>query len=421
MPLSHSVQAYEPAALGSQLPERRLRILIVCPEPPAPPTWGFALRVYHLGRELGRHHDVTLLTYDTQDPTRDWDELASRFSVHGVKGRRGSRRAMQARSLVSRRSFHLRRFQTAEMQRAILDVGARGAFDIIQVESSQMFGFEFPDRAAVVIDEHNIEHDLVRRVAQLERSKARRAYLQLECRKVHREEVAAWRRADGCVLTSDNDEQKLHDEVPSARTRVVPNGVDLEYFSPAESAVDTDSIVFVGAINYRPNSDAVVYLAERILPLVRRSRPRATLTVVGPGAPAEVRRLAGNGAVRIVGRVPDVRPYMAAASVLTAPLRMGGGTRLKVLEGLAMAKAVVSTRVGCEGLDVRPDLDLLVADDEETFAGCVVRLMDDPHLRQQLGRAGRRRVEERYSWAAVTGELEDFYRHLVQSRRGVAA
>ena len=419
--MSHAVQANAPLALGSQLPQRRLRILIVCPEPPAPPTWGFALRVYHLGRELSRHHDVTLLTYDTQDSTRDWYALASLFRVHRVKGRRGSRRAMQVRSLVSRRSFHLSRFQTAEMQRAILDLRARGAFDIIQVESSQMFGFDFPDPAAVVIDEHNIEHDLVRRVAQLERSKLRRAYLQLECRKVHREEVAAWRRADGIVLTSSNDEQKLRDEVPSARTRVVPNAVDLEYFSPAAATVDTDSIVFVGAINYRPNSDAVVYLAERILPLVRRARPRATLTVVGPGAPAEVRRLAGDGAVRIVGGVPDVRPYVAAASVLTAPLRMGGGTRLKVLEGLAMAKAVVSTSVGCEGLDVRPGVDLLVADDEESFAECVVRVMDDPNLRQRLGSDGRRRVEGLYSWAAVTAELEDFYRHLVQSREGVAA
>lgn len=419
--MSHAVQANPPLALGSQLPERRLRILILCPEPPAPPTWGFALRVYHLARELRRHHDVTLLTYDTQDPTRDWHELASLFSVHRVKGRTGSRRAMQARSLVSRRSFHLSRYQTAEMQRAILDVSARGRFDIIQVESSQMFGFEFPDRAAVVIDEHNIEHDLVRRVAQLERSTARRTYLKLESRKVHREEVAAWRRADGCVLTSGNDEQKLHDEVPGARTRVVPNAVDLEYFSPAESTVDTDSMVFVGAINYRPNTDAVMYLAERILPLVRRSRPRATLTVVGPGAPLEVRRLASNEAVRIVGAVPDVRPYMAAASVVTAPLRTGGGTRLKVLEGLAMAKALVSTSVGCEGLDVRPGVDLLVADDDETFAESVVRLMKDSHLGQQLGRAGRRRVEDRYSWAAVTGELEDFYRQLVQSRAGAAA
>lgn len=397
----------------------RLRILIVCPEPPAPPTWGFALRVYHLSRELARNHDVSLLTYDMGDPTRDWGHLASLFTVHSVPAPSIGRRRAQLLSLLSRESFHLSRLRSESMQRALNEITAREQFDVIQVESSQMFGFEFPAGPALVLDEHNIEHDLLARVAASERSLPRRLYHGLEQRKVLREELAAWSRATGCVVTSPDDRRRLHEAVPDARTAVVANGVDLDYFAPVPAAVDHRSLVFVGSINYRPNTDAVLHCAEEILPLVRRRVPGARLTVVGQGAPRAVRRLDGP-AVCVPGAVPDVRPFLAAASVVVVPLRMGGGTRLKVLEALAMGKAVVSTSIGCEGIDVEDGRHLLIADDAGAFAAQVVRLLGDEELARRLGMAGRRLVEARYGWASVAGQLESFHTELVATHSGGA-
>lgn len=396
----------------------RRRVLIVCPEPPAPPTWGFALRVYHLARELGRRNDVSLLTYDTGDPGRDWERLAELFTVHRVAASPSHRRRAQIRSLWSNDSFHMGRLRSAAMQRAISELTSREHFDVIQVESSQMFGFDFPAGSSLVLDEHNIEHDLLAGTARMERSLPRRLYQRLEQRKVKREEVAAWSRASGCVITSADDQGRLLAEARSTRTCVVPNGVDLDRFAPASAAVDPTGLLFVGSINYRPNTDAVLYFAQHILPLIRRSAGNATLTVVGQGAPRAVRRLDGD-AVRVAGKVGDVRPYLASAAVVVVPLRIGGGTRLKVLEALAMGKAVVSTSLGCEGIDVEDGRHVLIADDPAHFATCVLRVLGDRELARRLGMAGRELVQGRYGWATVAERLEAFHAQLVEHPSGV--
>jgi len=404
---------------GNGAPPRR-RILIVCPEPPAPPTWGFALRVYNLARELSRHHDVSLLTYDTGDPTRDWAHLAELFTVHSVPAPARAKRQAQLRSLGSRTSFHCGRLLSQPMQQAITDLVAREHFDVIQVESSQMAGFAFPAGPVLVLDEHNIEHDLLGRDAGTERSLPRRLYKRIEQRKVRREEIGFWGRVSGCAVTSLDDERRLHDGDPSTRTCVVANGVDLVHFTPAPAATEPAGLVFVGSINYRPNTDAVLHCAEAILPLVRERVSTATLTVVGQGAPHSVRRLE-SPAVRIAGEVADVRPYLAAAAVVVVPLRSGGGTRIKVLEALAMGKAVVTTSLGCEGIEVEDGRHVLIADDPETFAACVVRLLGDEELSLRLGMAGRRLVESRYGWESVTRRLEAFHEQLIALQSRVPA
>jgi len=409
-----------PADAASPSSEARRRILLICPEPPAPPTWGFALRVYHLGRELARRHEVTLLTYDVGDESRDWRHLDELFRVRRVPAPASlrSKRTRQLRSLLSRRSFHLGSLLSPAMQRALDELTSGERFDVIQVESSQMSGFDFPSGPVLVLDEHNVEHELMRRVASVERSLPRRVYQGIESRKVRREEIAAWRHAGGCAVTSVEDERTVLEAAPSTLTRVVPNGVDLDHFAPTSGPVDPDTIVFVGSINYRPNTDAVLHFAEHILPLVRKARPQASFTVVGQGSPENVRRLDGPE-VHILGGVPDVRPHLARAAVVAVPLRMGGGTRLKVLEGLAMGKALVSTSLGCEGIDVEDEQHLLVADSSEDFAKAVVRLMADTDLRRKLGSAGRELVERRYGWPAAVAELDAFHVQLLSAGQAV--
>jgi sugar transferase (PEP-CTERM/EpsH1 system associated) len=416
------------AAAGPMTVSPGRRILIVCPEAPSPPDGGFNLRVYHLATQLARRNRVTLLAYGAADDGRDWDGLARtlegvhrvpppaiRAAGHQLGALR--RRRRQLASLVRRSSFHLNVLRSESMQAAIDGLVRTAGFDIIQVESSGMMCFDYLGDAPVVLDEHNIEYDLLSRVAEVETSPLRRLFGRLEATKARREELRAWKVVDGCVATSVVDESVIRSACPAVRTAVVPNAVDTDWFTPGTAPVDQDSMVFVGRMDYRPNVDAVTWFALHVLPRVRRVRPSATLTVVGDGAPPSVRRLAGHGVV-LTGRVEDVRPFVHHAGVVVAPLRAGSGTRLKVLEALSMAKALVSTPVGVEGIDVTAGEHLLLADDPDEMADKILVLMSDPVLRARIGALGRTLVVERYGWTAAVARLEAFHGEVVRSAVG---
>jgi polysaccharide biosynthesis protein PslH len=237
-------------------------------------------------------------------------------------------------------------------------------------------------------------------------------YNSLNWRKLAREERAAWRRFDGVTLTSRRDEQLVQSEYPEVRSAVVPNGVDVGEFSVSESSGEPDTILFFGAINYHPNHDGVTFFIDEILPKLRRIRPNVRLQIVGPGARQSVLDRQGNG-VEVVGMVDEVGPYIERASAVVVPLRIGGGTRLKIVEAMSKGKPVISTRLGAEGLDVVHDRDVLLADEPEDFAQQVGRVLVDPALAARLGRAGRALMEEKYSWRSIVQGLEAFY----ESRR----
>jgi glycosyltransferase involved in cell wall biosynthesis len=302
--------------------------------------------------------------------------------------------------------------------RSVLDgLLARRRFDVVQLEFGD-FAPWYPLPATVlrVLDEHNVEHQLLERVWRQERSPLRRLYYRLEAGKLRDGELRACRGADAILTTSDVDRAALAPHVGAIPIRVVPNGVDTTYFTPGAAHGDPTRLLFTGAIDYQPNTDAVLHFAGEIWPLVRRSAPGATFAIVGKDPPPAVRALAGDGVV-VTGTVPDVRPWMQAAAVFVVPLRVGGGTRLKILEALASGRAVVSTSIGCEGLAVTPGREILVADAPAAFADAVVRCLRDPALRARLGAAGRALVERRYRWEPIGADLGDFYLELLARRR----
>ncbi len=389
-------------------PPARRSILLVCPEIPAPPTWGFAVRVHHLAVHLGRRHRVSLIGYGRLRDQSDWVDLAG--MVHRVRvvpppSTLARRRWHQLASLVSPSSFHLTTLHSQAMQQAIGELLAEDHVDLVQVESSALMCFDFGS-VPLVLDEHNIEYDLLRQVAGVERSLLRRGFGAVDSLKARREERRAWERAQCCVATSPEDEAVIRAAHPSACTAVVPNGVDTDAFRPSGEPADPERLLFVGKMNYRPNADAVVWFARHVLPRVRRSRPSTLFEVVGSDVPASLRGLPG---VTWTGWVGDVRPSLEHAGVVVAPLRAGGGTRLKILEGLAMAKPVVSTSLGATGIDAVPGRHLIVADDPDGMADQILRLMSDAGLRARLGAEGRALVLRRYGWAAAARRLDDFH------------
>jgi len=394
-------------------------ILMVAPAWPYPPTWGFATRVYHLAKELAKRHRVSLLTYGRVGAALG--EAAAMFESVDVVASpvaETSKRRRQARSVFSARSAHLGGLRSDQMIAAVANLLAQRRFDLVQLESTQMAFCGAVTDAPVALDEHNVEYLLLKRLASAESVPARKAFGYLEAAKARREEARAWRRADGVIFTSSADLEVMRVSLPYKSGCVVPNGVDVERFKPSDMVPEPNTVVFTGAINYRPNTDAVAFFVRDVLPRLRRLQRSTRFVVVGRGAPDWLVRMAGPE-VEFTGEVPDVRPYLARAHVVVAPLRAGSGTRLKILEAMAMGKPVVSTAIGCEGLRVVDGEDISIADDPQALAESTAHLMSHPARAIELGRNARLLAERDYSWPVVAQRLDNFHSQLLSKETRV--
>lgn len=399
--------------------ESRLRVLVVGAWFPYPPRWGWATRVYQLARQLARRHDVTLLTYAARSDLAHVPRLQEELRVETVPREPPSvaaRRVRQLASLASSIPYEPYATRSRELQAAVDRLFARQDFDVVQLESTLVWPLRLPPGACVVLDEHNIDFETYARLREGEASPLRRAFYRIEELRVTRFEQNAWRRASGCVLTSRREEEVVNAVAPETPTAVVANGVDTEYFRPHDGRGEEETIVFNGVLDYRPNLDAALFLVDDVLPLVQRQRPDARVIIVGRGGSADLDRVLRPG-VEVTGEVPDVRPFLARAAVVAVPIRAGSGTRFKVVEGLAMGKPMVSTTIGCEGIDVTDGEHLLVADTADAFADAVLRVFDDGALADRLGRAGRILVHEEYSWERAGDRLETLYRRVLSDGR----
>jgi glycosyltransferase involved in cell wall biosynthesis len=272
-----------------------------------------------------------------------------------------------------------------------------------------------PIGVPTVLFNHNVEHMIWERLWKNETRRFRRALLEIECKKMRRAEAAACASSNLTLAVSENDRVVLSAAAPNAKVEAVPTGVDTSYFHPNGTRQSAAQLVFTGSMDWYPNEEGVLYFIDAILPLIRREIPEASLTIVGRNPTPRLRAVA-SAAVRVTGTVDDVRPYVGEAAVYVVPLRIGGGTRLKIFEALAMGKAVVSTRIGAEGLPLVPGKHFIEADDPVDFAREVVTLLRDPTRRNYLAQMGRKLVEERYSWQQVAREFEIKCEEVINAR-----
>jgi glycosyltransferase involved in cell wall biosynthesis len=256
---------------------------------------------------------------------------------------------------------------------------------------------------------HNVEAEIWRRHAETKTRAVPRLLYSVQHKRMRRYEADALKRFDGVLAVSDADREtfaRLYPGQVRGPVHVVPTGVDTEYFAPAPDPASRE-LVFTGSMDWLPNEDAMLYFCREILPLVRKAEPEVRLTIVGRApTPAVTRLAAEDSRVAVTGRVDDVRPYIRRAAVYVVPLRIGGGTRLKIFEAMAMGKAVVSTTIGAEGLDVEDGTHVRLADDPERFAAAVIDLIRHQPRREALGTAARALVAGRYDWGAVAGDME---------------
>jgi polysaccharide biosynthesis protein PslH len=403
-----------------------VKLLFVTPYLPSPPRSGGSARLHGLLTNLARTHDVTILSFvDPADDYEPWLEATREYcdevvvvenDLFGITGRR--KRLAQLRSLASTRSYERFVYHRPEMQQALDDLTGTREFDIITAEFSLMGYYTFPESIPLLVDEHNIEYDILRRTFRIERGFQRKVYNYANYRKLLIEERAIWRRASGISLTSQRDERVLRRYMPEACTAVVPNGVDTTRFTPRSESFDAGSLVFFGAISYYPNTDGLIYFRNDILPLLRERFPEVRLTVVGPAPPPDIATwVDSDELITVSGFVDDVRPYLAQANVVIVPLRIGGGTRLKILEAMSMGKAVVSTRIGAEGIDVSDGQDILLADSPRDFAERVGFLIANPDRAEAIGTAARELMVRRYDWRASVARLEQLFERVMEDHQ----
>jgi sugar transferase (PEP-CTERM/EpsH1 system associated) len=388
-----------------------------------PLNTGGRIRTYNILRELARAHGVVLLT--THGPGEDAAALARHLdfceevvSLPFAAPKFGSPSFLLqlVASWLSPLPVDVRKWRRAALRREVQRLLADRNVDLCVADfPGAAANVPVGGRVPVVFFDHNVEHLIWKRLRDNEPRAYRRLLLDLEWRKMRRFEARTCASVSLTLAVSDQDRAILEENAPGARVRAIPTGVDTAYFAPGARGEHPAELVFTGSMDWYPNEDGILYFAESILPLVRREFPQARVTVVGRDPSPRLRAAAADRGLRVTGIVEDVRPYVSEAAVYVVPLRVGGGTRLKIFEALAMGKPVVSTTVGAEGLPLVPGEHFLQADDPASFADAVVSLLRDPSRGAALGLAGRRLVEERYAWPQVARQFEATCREVVSS------
>ena len=397
-----------------------MKILHIFPYSPVPPIFGGALRVYHMLRMMARDHDVTVAVFawDKALPEfrREFDGRVRGIHTAPYNWSRRNKRAAQFISFWAKHSFFYTISQSREMQRTLDGIVAKNDFDIIQSEFPTMGDYNFQSDAVRILDSHNVEYDVFRRMWQKARSPLRKLHYYDEFKKFYHEELAVYKKQDALFVTSERDKMILDADIPGVPKYVVPNGVDSAYFAPKEQTTEPHSLVFTGALSYIPNSDGVLYFLDSVFPLIQRKIPDAKIYVVGMGPPRELRRRASESVI-VTDYVDDVRPYVHRSSVYVVPLRMGGGTRLKVLEAMAMKKPIVSTSIGCEGIQVKDGESIRIADTPEAFADSTVELLRNSALRSRLSENGFEIMKAQYEWNVIGADVNKLYEKICSGKR----
>lgn len=406
------------------------RLLFLSQTLPYPPHGGVQIRTFHTLRNLAKRFDVTALCFYRWKPGRLEPDVEGAIRALGefadvrafpIPQEHGRVRLLldHARSVLTGRVYTVSTYRSAVFVQAVREAQQEVHFDIAHLDSLDLSGYlpllgELP----TVCVHHDAQSLLLRRRAHHQGSWPKSAYFRYQARLMEKEERVVCTNVDLNVTVSETDSEVLRQVAPRGNFRVVPNGVDIGFFQPR--VAEESGIIFVGGTTWYPNKDALDFYRSSVLPEIRKRLPKVRTTWVGRASEEEVHSYssAPHG-LDLTGYVDDVRPFIAAAACYVVPIRIGGGTRIKILDAWAMGKAVVSTSIGCEGLNARDGENILIADTPTEMVDRIQSVIENPELRHRLGANGRRTVEEDYSWDAIGNRMNRLYLDLIARSTGV--
>jgi sugar transferase (PEP-CTERM/EpsH1 system associated) len=409
-----------------------MRILWLNPNLLLPLDKGGKLRTWHLMRHLAKRHEITYLSFADPHTSPAEREGMREVCAHlQVVPRSDPAKGSAAfygdviKRVFDPLPYAAGKYRSSEFRALAASLLGTGRFDVVVCDFLSI-AVNVPRRlpCPAVFFTHNVEAEIWRRHYEQQSDPVRRLLFRQQWQRMQRFEGDTVSRYDLILAVSDTDRETL-ERLYGAQIRgpivTVATGVDTEFFAPRLAGrVSPRHLVFTGSMDWIPNEDAMQHFCADILPRIRREEPGVTLSIVGRAPTPAVERLAEIAGVEVTGRVDDVRDYIGRAAVYVVPIRIGGGTRLKIFEAMSMGKAVVSTTVGAEGLPITNGTDVWLADSPDAFAGAVVSLLGDPARRMRLERAARELVLAHYDWSAVAGQLEEAL-ETAAGKRSVAA
>ena len=401
--------------------DRRLNVVVVDEELPYPPNSGKRIRTLNLLLQLAEPHCVTMICHRNADD-EETDKATAFLNERGIETVVVNRRLQKgtalrkdpafygrlAMNLFSPRPYVVDANDSAELRVAVNRYLMTHHVDVWQCEWTPLLpvmGNVAADRILVVA--HNVESLIWQRYHETERNPVKRWYIHHQWQKMRRFERNALHRARHVVTVSAEDAQLVRDEFGRSEVQVVENGVDTTYFTPLERERNPFEVLFLGSLDWRPNLDAARLLIEYIFPAVSKAIPEAKLRLVGRNPPSWLAQLASRTpGVEVIANVPDVRPMLARCALMAVPLRIGGGSRLKILEALAMETPVVTTAVGCEGLRTKNSVHLVSTDSVDSMASALIENLQYPQPIRDMARRGRELVVKHYDWTILGERLE---------------
>jgi sugar transferase (PEP-CTERM/EpsH1 system associated) len=382
-----------------------------------PPDTGGKIRSYNIVRELARQHSITFFSFyaahdcDLHPDLKNMVDRVVCVPLDLPAPKSFGEMLDYSIRVFSSVPYNITKYCRPKVRRRLRALLKQETYDVMLCDFMAAAGvipWDWP--TPKVLFTHNVEAAIWRRHYEVATNPIWKAISWREWRKTEAAERTYLRLADRVLTVSETDRDAFASFVEPGKLAVIPTGVDVDYFHPTPVEETANSLVFTGSMDWLPNEDAILYFVDAILPLIKKQCPEISLEVVGRSPSRKLQALAEKErSLRLTGWVEDIRPFVARGSVCIVPLRIGGGTRLKIFEAMAMNKAVVSTSVGAEGLPVQSGANIIVADTPGDFAQSVVSLLRDPSQRRRLGTSARALVQEKYSWPKVA---ESFARTL---------
>ncbi|MDZ7336504.1 MAG: glycosyltransferase family 4 protein [candidate division KSB1 bacterium] len=405
-----------------------MKILFLSTENPYPPDHGHHIRTLNILEGLAKQNEIYFigfaqhqkeLAHCTYLENLCKNVLIFRIKQGIFKWRYYLRLSL---NLFSRYPYTVQRYLMSDVKKAIAQMISKNDIDLVHVDMLHLAAYhdEIGERACVLVD-HNVESLRMRRWMTVETNIIIKLYIYFQYLKLKHFEKQMCAVFDRCVVVSDVDKEILCKMTGTDNFTVIPNGVDTEYFKPGNTNYDPYGLVWVGGMEGPYNRDAVIFFIDDIFPLIETKIPTARVTFVGASPPAKlIKKAKENSNVKVVGYVDDVRPYVDQAAIFVAPIRSGSGTKIKILNALAQQKAVVTTSIGAEGIDIIPDQHFMIADSAREFADAIIYLFKNQHRIVELGRNGRKLVEEKYSWQQINRQVERLYQALVNGHQSAS-